>query len=119
VRETSPSPLALRCGWPGPSVFAVRSLDRGTSRAGYVDFSSLSVRESDQRIFAMDVLVSAIALISFSQTEGNRLGMRLLWLPMAGVCLVGVSLGLPLFLYFRQLQLDRDELVANTFVAGT
>jgi hypothetical protein len=57
--------------------------------------------------FAMDVLVSAIVLISFVQTEGKRLGMRLLWLPTVAVFLVGVSLGLPLFLYLRQIQLDR------------
>jgi Protein of unknown function DUF2834 len=53
--------------------------------------------------FAMDVIVSAIVLISFIQTEGKRLGMRLLWLPTVGTLLVGGSLGLPLFLYLRQL----------------
>ena len=57
--------------------------------------------------FALDVIVSAIVLIAFIQIEGRRLGMRLLWLPILSVFLVGVSLGLPLFLYLRQLQLDR------------
>ncbi|MEY2555480.1 MAG: hypothetical protein QOF93_624 [Verrucomicrobiota bacterium] len=57
--------------------------------------------------FALDIIVSAIVLISFIQTEGRRLGMRLLWLPIVGVLLVGASLGLPLFLYLRQLQFDR------------
>lgn len=57
--------------------------------------------------FALDVIVSAIVLISFIQTEGKRLEMRLLWLPTLGTVLVGVSLGLPLFLYLRQLQLER------------
>jgi Terpene cyclase DEP1 len=57
--------------------------------------------------FAMDVIVSAIVLISFIQTEGKRLAMRLLWLPTVGTLLVGVSFGFPLFLYFRQLQFDR------------
>lgn len=57
--------------------------------------------------FAMDVIVSAIVLISFIQTEGKRLKMRLLWLPTVAVFLVGVSLGLPLFLYLRQIELDR------------
>jgi hypothetical protein len=57
--------------------------------------------------FALDVIVAAIVLISFIQTEGRRLGMRLLWLPIVAVLLVGVSLGLPLFLYLRQLQLER------------
>jgi hypothetical protein len=57
--------------------------------------------------FALDVIVAAIVLILFIQVEGRRLGMRLLWLPTLAVLLVGVSLGLPLFLYLRQLQLDR------------
>ena len=57
--------------------------------------------------FALDVIVSAIVLICFIQTEGRRLRVRLLWLPTLAVLLVGVSLGLPLFPYLRQLQLDR------------
>ena len=57
--------------------------------------------------FGMDVLVSAVVLISFVRTEGGRLGRRNLWLPVAAVFLVGVSLGLPLFLYQRQAHLDR------------
>jgi hypothetical protein len=57
--------------------------------------------------FATDVIVSAVVLISFIQTEGKRLAMRLLWLPILGALFVGVSLGFPLFLYQRQLQLER------------
>ena len=57
--------------------------------------------------FAMDVIVSAVVLTSFIQAEGKRLGMRLLWLPTIGTLLIGVSLGFPLFLYQRQLKLDR------------
>src|SRR5215471_12137093 len=57
--------------------------------------------------FAMDVIVSAIALIYFIQSEGKRLGMRFLWLPTIGTLLVGVSFGLPLLLFQRQLTLDR------------
>jgi hypothetical protein len=57
--------------------------------------------------FAMDVVVSAVVLISFIQNEGKRLQMRLLWLPTLGTLLVGVSFGLPLFLYLRQLQMKR------------
>jgi len=59
--------------------------------------------------FAMDVLVSAIVLIIFVQVEGRRLGIRGLWLPVVGTLLVGVSFGLPLFLYLRQIQLNRSS----------
>ena len=57
--------------------------------------------------FAMDVIVSAIVLIWFIQSEGKRLGVRLLWLPTVGTLLVGVSFGFPLFLFLRQVTLDR------------
>jgi len=33
--------------------------------------------------------------------------MSRLWLPVASVLLVGVSLGLPLFLYLRERELER------------
>jgi hypothetical protein len=57
--------------------------------------------------FAIDVLVSAIVLIVFTQVEGRRLRMRYVWVPVMGTLLVGVSLGLPLFLYLRQIHIDR------------
>ena len=57
--------------------------------------------------FGMDVLVSAIALIGFIRVEGTRLKMDRLWLPVASVLFVGVSLGLPLFLYLRERELER------------
>jgi len=57
--------------------------------------------------FAMDVFVSAIVLILFIQSEGKRLRVGLLWLPTIGTLIVGVSFGLPLFLFLRQATLDR------------
>ena len=52
--------------------------------------------------FGMDVVVSAVVLFVFVAAEGRRLGMRHLWAPIAAVLTVGVSLGLPLFLYMRE-----------------
>jgi hypothetical protein len=54
--------------------------------------------------FGMDVLVSAVTLIVFICREGERKNMRLLWLPIAATCLIGVSCGLPLFLHLRERQ---------------
>ena len=59
--------------------------------------------------FGIDVIVSAVVLISFAISEGARLGMRTIWLPIIAVCLVGGSLGLPLFLYLRQPYLQRSR----------
>jgi hypothetical protein len=55
----------------------------------------------------MDVLVSAVVLIFFLRREGKRVGVRHLWLPIAGTLTVGVSLGFPLFLYLREDALER------------
>jgi Protein of unknown function DUF2834 len=56
--------------------------------------------------FGLDVIVSALVLFVFIVTEGRRLSMRTSWIPVLATLAVGVSLGLPLFLYLRQLKLD-------------
>lgn len=58
--------------------------------------------------FALDVIVSALVLVVFILSEGRRLDLSLLWLPILATLLVGVSLGLPLFLYLRQRKLDES-----------
>lgn len=52
--------------------------------------------------FGLDVIVSACVLIPFVISEGRRLGMSRLWLPIVSTLLVGVSFGFPLFLFLRQ-----------------
>ena len=56
--------------------------------------------------FGWDVLISGAVLVGFVRSEGKRLGMRLLWLPILGLCVVGVSFGFPLFLYLRERALE-------------
>lgn len=55
-------------------------------------------------IFAMDVIVSAIALWLFVFVEGRRRRMKALWVYVVCTLLVGVSFALPLFLFFRERQ---------------
>jgi len=57
--------------------------------------------------FGMDVIISAVVLIVFSRIEGVRLGIRNRWLVVLAILTVGVSLGLPLFLYLRESALER------------
>lgn len=61
--------------------------------------------------FGMDVLVSAVALLVFARAEGRRLalGAHTRWLTLAAVLTVGVSLGLPLFLYLRELEQEKEH----------
>ena len=55
--------------------------------------------------FGLDVLISAVVLIGFIRREGAARKVRSLWLPIAATCLVGVSCGLPLFLYLREREI--------------
>ncbi len=63
--------------------------------------------------FGTDVFVSAVTLWLFVFSEGRRLGMKNLWVYVLGTLLVGVSLGLPLFLFFRERQLKALKLCAD------
>jgi Terpene cyclase DEP1 len=56
--------------------------------------------------FGLDVIVSALVLFIFVFVEGRRERVAHLWLPIVATLFVGVSLGLPLFLYLRQRQVD-------------
>lgn len=58
--------------------------------------------------FVLDVLVSALVLLCFISVEGSRLNLKCRWLVSLSVILVGVSLGLPLFLYLRERQLEQS-----------
>ena len=59
--------------------------------------------------FGMDVLISAVVLLRFVRVESARLHIRGWWLPVLAVFTVGVSLALPLFLYLRELTLEKRE----------
>jgi hypothetical protein len=59
--------------------------------------------------FGMDVIVSSIVLWVFVYLDGRRYGVRHLWAPIAANLAVGVSLGLPLFLYLRESKLEGAE----------
>ena len=55
--------------------------------------------------FGTDVIVSSVVLWVLVLAEGRRAGVRGLWIPIAANLAVGVSLGLPLFLYMREVRL--------------
>ena len=56
--------------------------------------------------FALDVVMSAVVVLLFSRLEGRqtRIGNR--WLVPVALITVGVSLGLPLFLYLRERAIE-------------
>ncbi|GAB1539027.1 hypothetical protein NUACC21_16920 [Scytonema sp. NUACC21] len=66
--------------------------------------------------FGMDVFVSALVLLLFVFWEGSRLKMNNLWIYVASTLLVGVSLGLPLFLLMRERKHEETSLLGVGFV---
>ena len=52
--------------------------------------------------FAMDVLVSAVVLFTFMEYDKSEGAVRRAWIAMTGTVLVGVSFGLPMYLYLRE-----------------
>ena len=62
--------------------------------------------------FALDLIITAVVVCCFVLIEGSRLGVRHLWAPLLGTLIVGVSFGLPLFLYLRERGSD-----ANSFAS--
>jgi hypothetical protein len=63
--------------------------------------------------FGMDLLVSAVVLVAFMRVESTRLSIHRRWLPVLAVLTVGVSLGFPMFLYMRELELENPKVVTN------
>ena len=70
------------------------------------------------RFFAFDVLVSALTFWVFMLREGRRLEMKNLWVYVVCTLLVGVSLGLPLFLFFRERKISWGKGKLSNLVIG-
>ena len=84
------------------AIFAPWFIEHGFSPALFVrDLFANDVSS----FFGLDVIISAVVVCAFAAIEGRRLRVRRWWLAIAAFGLVGVSLGLPLFLYQRQVHL--------------
>lgn len=57
----------------------------------------------------LDIIVSAVVLVGFILYEGKRSGIKHTWIPIVGTFTVGVSFGLPFFLFLRQIQMDKSK----------
>ena len=67
--------------------------------------------------FGLDVLVSSVVLLVFMRVEGKVGRVRFRWLAIVGLCAVGVSLALPLFLYLRESALEENVASAQRVAA--
>ena len=62
--------------------------------------------------FGLDVIVSSVVLWVLVFTEGRRQQMKHLWIYIVCNLLVGVSLGLPLFLFMRERKIEQRQKAA-------
>lgn len=69
----------------------------GVVPAGSINGTSCASTRADA-----DVIVATVALFGFVGADGRRAGAKGLWAPVLGTICVGISLGLPLFLYLRE-----------------
>jgi uncharacterized protein DUF2834 len=56
--------------------------------------------------FAFDLVISIIVFWIYMFAEANKLQMKNSWLYLLASLLVGLSFALPLFLYFRERELE-------------
>ena len=59
-------------------------------------------------LFALDLFVTATVYIVFAIHEGLKLKIKYLWIPIVATGLVGASLGFPLFLYLREITIEKN-----------
>lgn len=57
-------------------------------------------------LFVADLLISVLAAWTFIYNEAKRLNMKYWWAYPIATMMVGLSFALPLFLYFRERQLE-------------
>jgi hypothetical protein len=60
---------------------------------------------------AMDLTISVIVFWIYMFTEASKLQMRHPWVYLLATLLVGLSFALPLFLYFRERNVEANDLV--------
>ena len=70
-------------------------------------FSSIFTNQVTSSV-AADLLISALVFFAFVFFEGKRLNMKRLWVFIPATLFVGLSFGLPLFLYFRAKDIEKN-----------
>jgi len=82
------------------------------SSANDFDLTSLFQQISASSLLsgiAMDLMISVIVFWVYLFAEANKLQMKNPWLYLLATLLVGLSFALPLFLYFRERQLEKQK----------
>jgi len=57
---------------------------------------------------ALDAMWAAVVLIIFIFTENEKIKIKHLWAPIAGIFLIGLSFAFPFYLYLRELAKEKN-----------
>ena len=80
-----------------------------THGLNFVEFKTQLAASPISSFMGAAFLIASVVTLFFVIGEGRRLKMKGLWLPILATILVGVSCGLPLFLYLRDMSLLRQK----------
>ena len=56
-----------------------------------------------------DLLVAVMAILVLIVAESKRLSIKYIWLPILAMFFIGTAFGFPLFLYLRELELEKKR----------
>jgi hypothetical protein len=93
-------------GLIGPYIFFARFLSaNGLNLSLFVD----QLFASDiSTFFAVDLFIATVVFWVFAAVESRRRPIRFWWISIPATLLVGLSFGLPLFLYLREASVERQ-----------
>lgn len=89
---------------PNYFVFQIILEQNGFDLVTFIQDISLN---NSARFILTDLAIAATTFVVFLFYEARRLKIKYWWLSILGTFLVGVSFGFPLFMYLRQVELDK------------
>lgn len=72
-----------------------------------VDFIQQGFATPTNAFLSWDLLLVVFALFVFIISESKKLSIKHFWIPLVCIIFVNAAFGFPLFLYMRELQLEK------------
>lgn len=74
-----------------------------------VDFIKQAFADPINAFLGWDLVIAALAVLVFIIAEGKKLKIKLFWLPILCMIFIGTAFGFPLFLYLREVELEKKR----------
>lgn len=73
------------------------------------DFIKQAYANPVNAFLSWDLVIAAVTAAVFIIAEGRKLNMKHFWLPVVLMVFIGTAFGFPLFLYLRELRLEKKK----------